>query len=136
MVRRISMIAAVGTALAAAPALATPTPVPHFQQLNTPMKYGVDTYSRSRTGSCRVTTAADGISLIATCPSGGSATLVYRFAASGAVMGKNTCALSKSGTIQPSCGVSVSGSGVTATVRIAGHGSAKISSITVIYYTT
>ena len=138
MVRRMVLLGVVGAVLAAAPASASAAVAPHTKPTSsgvwhTQGKTGTATSARTASGTCTISAASP--KLTVTCPKGGNVSLTYRFAAASAVVGKPTCSVSHGGTSAVSAKVKASGSTITVTVSVGGHGSAWISLVSVGYYT-
>jgi hypothetical protein len=132
------MLGVLGAAFAAAPALASSGVTPHTKPTSsgvwhTQVKNGRATSARKGSGSCNITTVSPRLAV--TCPGGGSGTLTYRFTAASAVIGKPSCSVSYVGKSAVSAKVKASGSTVTVTVSVGGHGGASIGLVSVGYYT-
>jgi hypothetical protein len=138
MVRRMVMLGVVGAVLAAAPASASAAVAPRTKLTSsgvwhTQGKFGRVTSAGKVSGTCTISAAS--LSLIVTCPKGGTGSLSYKFAAASAVVGKPICSVSHGGTSAVSAKVKASGSAITVRVSVGGHGSAWISLVSVGYYT-
>jgi hypothetical protein len=132
MIRRIVMLGIAGAVLAAAPASAFSGAIPHTKktQLYMAEKVGRLTHSRVAHGSCTITAVPPRLNIGCT---GGSATVVYQFAAVAPVVGKPSCAVSSTGN-KPSVKVKASGSTITVTVSVSGQRNTQIISVSVNYY--
>ncbi len=133
------MFGVLGAVFAAAPASASSSVAPHTKPTSSGQWYtqgrnGTVTSSRTRTGSCSISAASP--KLTVSCPKGGTGRLTYRFTAVSAVSGKPSCSVSHGGTSAVSAKVKASGSAITVTVSVGGHGSAWISYVSVSYYAT
>lgn len=127
MVRRTAILGVVAFALMAGTAFAT--------TWHTQMTDGTATASRSA-AKCTFDPGSNGALQVA-CNSGGKATLRYVFTAAKAVVG--TPSSSVNGAVTGNTTVtskpSAAGRKITVTVKVAGAGSAVVSSVSVGYYT-
>ena len=135
MFRRTITLAMAGLALAAPPALADHHH--HHAQWHSQMTAGADTASRPA-GGCSIKPGWNH-TLLVTCPSRHTATLVYAFPVShsghghGAVQGTPTSAVSWWGRAHVHHGVKFAGNTLRVTVTVT-DGTAQLNSVSVGYY--
>jgi hypothetical protein len=126
MFRRTFVLAAVGLAVTASPALAD-------YHWHSQMKHGSATASRSA-GGCSMRAGSDAGSLRITCPSHHSATLSYVFPGSHRVHGHPRAGVDGWGSAKLKSAVKVAGSSVTITLTVSGGGTRQVDSVSVGYY--
>jgi hypothetical protein len=125
MFRRTILLATVGLALAATPALAD-------CQWQSQMKQGTATASRAL-GACTVRAGSHAGSLRVTCPSHHSASLTYLFAGTHKVYGHARVGIDAWGSAKLSSAIKASSSSIQVTLTVSA-GTTQVDSVSVCYY--
>jgi hypothetical protein len=125
MLKRTILLAMVGLAVAATPALASC----HWYAQ---MKKGSATTSRTL-GKCSLRAGDHHGSVRVTCPSHRSATLTYVFTSTHKVKGQPRAGIAASGDAKVGSAVTVTGSSIHVTVTVSG-GTTEVGSVSVGYY--
>jgi hypothetical protein len=126
MLRRTILLAMVGLAVAATPALASC----HWYAQ---MKNGSATTSRAL-GKCSVRPGDHHGFVWVTCPSHRSATLTYVFASTDKVKGQPRAGIAAWGDAKVGSAVTVTGSSIRVTVTVSGAGTTEVAFVSVGYY--
>jgi hypothetical protein len=126
MFRRSILMAMVGLALAASPALAD-------CQWHSQMKHATATASRV-VGGCTLHAGSDAGSLRVKCPSGHKASLTYLFSGTHKVYGQPRAGIDASGTATLNSKLKVSSSSIQITLTVSGAGSTQVDSVSIGYY--
>jgi hypothetical protein len=123
---RTILLAMVGLALAASPALAD-------CQWHSQMKQGTATASRA-IGVCSVRAGSHAGSLRVTCPPHHGASLTYLFAGNYKVYGHARVGIDAWGTAKLHSAVKASSSSIQVTLTVSGGGTTQVDSVSVGYY--